>query len=58
MKIQCEIEQLEETGIYQIINLIDNKMYIGSARKSFRIRFQHHINSLLRKDHKNTYLQN
>jgi len=52
MKIQCEIEQLEETGIYQIINLIDNKVYIGSTRRTFRIRFQNHTNSLLRGDHK------
>ena len=46
MKINCNLEELELTGVYKIVNLINNKMYIGSTRTSFRVRFTHHVNRL------------
>ena len=38
-----EIINSKETGIYAIINNINNKRYIGSATWSFRKRCQEHI---------------
>lgn len=51
------VEDLERTGVYQIINLINHKTYIGSTRQSFKIRMKHHVNALRRGDHKNAHLQ-
>jgi group I intron endonuclease len=48
---------IEKSGIYQIKNIINNKLYIGSAR-NFRIRFNDHIHKLKRNRHPNKYLQN
>lgn len=47
-------------GIYKIINIKNNKFYIGScASKDFLyIRLFHHINDLRNKRHVNKYLQN
>ena len=57
MKINCNLEELELMGVYSIINLVNNKMYIGSTRTSFRIRFIHHKNKLIKGTHKNSYMQ-
>lgn len=45
------------TGIYKITNLINNKIYIGSAIRIDR-RFYSHINQLNNKNHINSHLQN
>lgn len=43
-------------GIYQIINLINSKKYVGSA-VNFRKRFLEHKNHLIKKTHHNYHLQ-
>jgi group I intron endonuclease len=45
-----------DSGIYKIINKINNKIYIGSAL-SINIRWQHHISELKYNRHPNRYLQ-
>lgn len=45
-------------GIYKIENIINNKIYIGSTKKSFKIRFNAHKNLLRRNKHENPILQN
>ncbi len=44
-------------AIYQIKNLITNKIYVGSS-KNFVYRKKKHLESLRRNDHANRYLQN
>lgn len=44
-------------GVYKIINLKNNKFYIGSSNNLHK-RFIHHKNSLLKNKHHNKYLQN
>jgi group I intron endonuclease len=46
-----------ESGIYQIRNLIDNKIYIGSAI-NLKSRESQHFRSLRNRTHKNSHLQN
>lgn len=43
-------------GIYQIKNMINNKVYIGSTKYFYR-RFKRHENDLLSNKHDNTHLQ-
>ena len=45
------------TGIYRIINILNNKSYIGSA-VDIKKRFYGHENALGRNIHKNSHLQN
>lgn len=45
-----------KSGIYQIRNLINGKVYIGSAKR-FKSRFAHHLNSLSKGTHHNKHLQ-
>ena len=47
---------LVNRGIYQIINLIDNKIYIGSA-VNISLRWAEHRSTLLNNNHINIYLQ-
>lgn len=52
-----EMEELKKRcGIYQIRNLVNNKIYIGSSKTLAR-RFQIHINSLRKGKHENFHLQ-
>lgn len=44
--------------IYQITNLINNKIYIGSTWKELRHRKSEHLAYLRKGNHYNTYLQN
>lgn len=44
-------------GIYKIINLVNNKIYIGSSN-NIKKRFSHHKHSLINNKHYNKYLQN
>lgn len=50
---------MRSQGIYQISNLINNKVYIGQvhANKGYSNRIQEHINQLKRKKHFNIILQ-
>ena len=52
------IKHLNSTGIYKILNTVNNKYYIGSTEEYFIIRWYNHINALRRGTHKNTHLQN
>ena len=45
------------SGIYQIRNLVDNKIYIGST-KNFKKREKSHFSRLKNKTHHSLYLQN
>lgn len=49
-------EVLNLCGIYRIINLVNNKAYIGSARK-FKTRFRKHKNALIGGNHHSLKLQ-
>lgn len=44
------------SGIYKITCVVNNRIYIGSA-KNFRIRFNRHLNDLKNNKHINTHLQ-
>jgi group I intron endonuclease len=49
-----------ETGVYKIINLINNKIYIGSStneKGGFKDRINTHIRLLNRNTHPNKHLQ-
>lgn len=60
MKIENNsLKNLDETGVYKIKNLINNKIYIGSTQKSFISRFTTHYTKLKTNNHKGYwYLQN
>lgn len=53
-------KELLYTGVYKIININNNKFYIGScSSKTFLYeRLIHHKRDLLNNRHCNTYLQN
>ena len=44
-------------GIYEIINIVNNKRYIGQS-VNISARFRHHKNKLRKNEHRNLYLQN
>ena len=46
------------TGVYQIRNTLNGKLYVGSAARNFRHRWTRHRNDLMRGDHPNCKLQN
>lgn len=52
--------ELKTTGVYKIENIVNGKIYIGSASSEggFYRRIKEHINTLVRKKHSNIYLQN
>lgn len=52
----CEI--LKKTGVYRILNIENDKEYIGSTSYSFIERWQRHIRDLKQNKHSNLYLQN
>jgi group I intron endonuclease len=47
-----------KTGIYLIRNTLNNKVYVGSTKRSFHCRKTRHLNALLRNTHGNEHLQN
>ena len=49
---------LDELGIYMIKNLINNKVYIGSTERSFKVRWKKHVRMLDSNKHHNKHLQN
>lgn len=50
-------ERLKKSGIYKIVNTVNGKIYIGSA-KSFIVRFRLHKSDLILNRHRNGHLQN
>ena len=56
-KFYSYTELKNKCGIYQIRNLKNNKMYIGSSFKLYE-RMLQHFADLRRNDHENTHLQN
>lgn len=57
MLIKYKIEEANSSGIYKISNIIDDRIYIGSAYK-MRKRKNVHIMHLKRGTHHSNYLQN
>jgi group I intron endonuclease len=57
MIINANIEDLKLQGVYQIKNLVNNKLYIGSTKVSFLKRMCHHAGRLNNSKHKNPHLQ-
>lgn len=47
-----------KTGIYQIKNILNGKLYIGSTKRSFHSRKTKHLLSLINNRHYNEHLQN
>lgn len=56
---ECSILEQRKQGVYCIINLVNNKFYIGSAtqKSGFRRRWQKHLLDLINNKHTNTHLQ-
>lgn len=46
-----------KSGIYMFLNIVNNKVYVGST-KNFRERRSSHLSDLRKDKHYNTYLQN
>jgi group I intron endonuclease len=49
--------ELLKKGTYKIVNIVNNKFYVGSTADSFISRFKGHIEGLNRKKHVNPHLQ-
>lgn len=58
MVFRDEKKYRNEVGIYQILNVVNNKVYIGQTTECFLKRFWHHNWSLNSNRHANKYLQN
>lgn len=58
MIYNISIEDLPKKGIYQIKNIINKMVYIGSTTHSFQRRFREHERELRNNKHNNIYLQN
>jgi len=54
---QIITSDMKYSGIYLIINLINNKFYVGSAKNLWQRKLTHY-RDLRNNKHKNTYLQN
>lgn len=54
--VDCE-KYKNEIGIYGIINLITNKVYVGQTKQSFMKRYWHHKWKLNNNSHDNQHLQ-
>lgn len=52
-----DLEILKKKGIYQIRNLVTDKIYIGSTTTSFIYRWRQHYSKLKMGKHENTHLQ-
>jgi len=53
-----QVELLNNSGVYKILNLVNGKCYIGSTQMTFKKRYLHHTNRLRNNKHKNQHLQN
>ena len=54
---QYKMENFNSTGIYTITNIINNKIYVGSASIAFKHRKYRHFHNLKNNKHGNKYLQ-
>lgn len=52
-----DLEILKKRGVYQIKNLVTNKIYIGSTITSFIYRWRQHHSKLKMRKHENAHLQ-
>lgn len=52
-----DLEILKKRGVYQIRNLVNNKIYIGSTTTSFIYRWRQHCSKLKMGKHDNAHLQ-
>ena len=52
-----ELGDLNKHGVYLIKNLVNNKVYIGSTTKSFRVRYTSHKSKLKSNKHGTPHLQ-
>ena len=57
MNTSCSIKSQQNSGIYCILNTINNKFYIGSTKNTIRRRWLKHINDLKNNKHSNLHLQ-
>lgn len=57
-KIYLDEELKNKSGIYQIRNLANGKLYIGSASNLYRRKKHQHLYLLRKRVHHNTHLQN
>lgn len=57
MEFDIDSKLKKSSGIYKIINILNDKIYIGST-ESFKIRFNKHIGALRNKRHHSPHLQN
>lgn len=57
MKTKNYIGNSTRTGVYIIKNNVNNKVYVGSTKRSFHSRKTRHLTSLRRGDHFNMFLQ-
>lgn len=57
MQVGLIINNMRYSGIYQIKNTVNNKIYIGSTSNLYQRLRYHHYNSLKRGTHKNIHLQ-
>jgi group I intron endonuclease len=48
---------IKQTGVYLIRNLVNGKLYVGSASKSFKLRWQNHLKLLQNGNHQSEKLQ-
>ena len=52
------MEDYIKVGVYQLTNLVNNKIYIGSTGDSFKTRWKTHQKKLKNNKHPNSHLQN
>lgn len=57
-KVCSDSELVGKCGIYQIRNLVNNKVYIGSSKNLKNRKCHDHLNTLKRNKHQNNHLQN
>lgn len=51
-------EDYLKCGVYTITNKINGKMYVGSTKRAFRVRWRKHLNALNKNIHHSSKLQN
>lgn len=56
--VEFNMENINKFGVYMILNILNDKKYIGSTTVSFKKRWWSHKASLRHNKHKNVYLQN
>lgn len=57
-RVYSDSELVGKSGIYQIRNLVNGKIYIGSSKNLKNRKCHDHLNTLKRNKHQNNHLQN